>query len=317
MKIKYVYLSLFFEISGFFIFIKLNNFYGLCIYLLIHAFFSFFITFFLSFFIRKLSKINVFYVLFFLIFITSIFGVFFALFLYFYLKHYSLKNKAELKFLDTSEIYNNISPAKTKFGEGALKNIMSASDKLKEHILYYLKNNNLANKGVLLKEALSDDNDEIRLLAFSLLSKEEDKINKLISDKLNELRKYQKFEIYLDLGKLYWEMIYLAITDENLKHYYLNLSKKYFLKALEFNTGSLEVAFYLGRIFLFEKHFKKAKEMFLKSLKWNKNKAIPYLAEIYYNEKNFQKTEEIMNQLNLYSLHQNFYFHYKLWIKNE
>jgi tetratricopeptide (TPR) repeat protein len=126
----------------------------------------------------------------------------------------------------------------------------------------------------------------------------------------------EKNKIYKTLGSAYWEFIYLQISDDNLRNYYMNLSKEYFLKAVEVMSNDYETIFNLGKIYLKEGDLKKAEEFLMKAYKWNKGKVIPYLAEIYFMQKEYLKTKQTMKELSLYEINSGFYYNYLVWAKS-
>ena len=260
----------------------------------------------------KNLKLEIFLILTFLIFVTSFFGIIFAILLSFYLQTAKIEEKKEIKAIGLDSKYIKLPVTRRNFGEGAIYNISSANPQFKLNVLTYIVKNNMPNKGQVLKEALSDSDDEVRLMAFSVLSREEDKLNKAIFQKLEELKTAKdKEKIYKELGKLYWEFIYLGIVDENLKEFYLNLAKENFEKSKD----DIESRLYLGRIYLREKNLKKAKEM-LESIIEVEKKAIPYLAEVYFYEGDIKRVKELMKGLDLLSINLNFYFNYRVWVES-
>lgn len=316
-----IYYSIIIELAAIVFLVLLENFLGVLIYIFLHFISSFLISIVLSavfsrFEMFKNVKKDLLAVLTFFIFMTSVFGIFFSNFMLFFLKNRRFKKKEVIKEVNFNEITVSVPIAKRKFGEGAIHNITSANPNVKLSLLSYIVKQNFSNKGEILKEALSDTNDEVRLMAFSVLSREEDKLNKLIFKLLEDLKtasEKEKEQIYKNLGKLYWEFIYLGITDENLKAFYLNLAKEYFEKS----KNDYESKIYLGRIYLKEKKVQKAKELFEEALNFNKALVIPYLAEVYFDEKNFKKVKELINMLDKVNVHPNFYFNYKVWCEGD
>jgi tetratricopeptide (TPR) repeat protein len=207
-------------------------------------------------------------------------------------------------------------------GEGVFSNLSTNLPySLKLKTISILKNLKLAGTGRILKEVLSDDNDEVRLLAFSILSNEENKLTKniyFLQEKLKEVKENEeKAEILQNIGILYWEMIFLDIVDEELKDFYLQEAKRYFTEYLKIKE-SFDSLFYLGRIALREEEFDAAEKYFSKALNIKKdNKILPYTAEIYFYRKNYKKVLQILQNLDIYSIHPNFYPNYKVWAKYE
>ena len=248
-----------------------------------------------------------------IIFYHLVGSVFLALFLFDKIyKKYSKLDLEKLKRINKFclfDLTDKIPVVKIKFAEGMLNNVEKLNDFNKFRLLSYLTNRNISKKGDILKKVLSDNNDEIRLLAFSILSKEEDRLNKEILKRKELLKKKEDAYIYKELGELYWEFIFLQIADSELRDFYINLSKENFEKALELKEIK-DIYFYLGRIYLMKKDLEKAEECFLKYIN---EKTIPYIAEIFYNKGELEQAKSLIEELKLVNVHQNFYFNYKVW----
>ncbi len=278
-------------------------------FLLIHFIASVFFSF--SFWENNKKK---FLSYFFVIFFVPLLGAIFLFFLNKIFLDYNSREKFNKKVsrFGLDDLVDRIPKVKIQFSEAVLSNINSVGDYNKLRILSYITSRNIARKGAVLKSVLSDKNDEIRLLAFSIYSKEEDRINKGILirfEKLKTAGDEEKAKLYMEIGELYWEFIFLQISDSELRNFYMNLSMDYFEKSLKIKEIK-DVYFYMGRIYLLKKDLQKAKEYFLKDIN---TKTIPYIAEIFFNEKRFNEVKDLIGDLKLAVVHQNFYFTYKVW----
>lgn len=323
-KNKFIYYAIFFEtiaITSFFLYSNIFNVYH---YIVFHLLASFFISLVLAPFFSlkfKKQKKKIILVLTTFIFITSLIGLILPiLFLIFFKK--KIEKMPQVDILEFEQTGKYIPTVKRKLGESSLINFnKNAPENIKVDILSLQKRLNFKNKGRILKEALSDSNDEIRLLAFSIISKEEDIINKKIFE-LKERQKNvnsenEKADIYKNLGSLYWESIFLGIVDEELKNYFLKLTKEYFDKALKIKDD-YQIYLYLGRIFLIENNFEMAEKFLSKAYTVSQNnKILSYLIEIKYNKRDFKDVLEMSKNLDLCSIHPNFYFIYKTWVNDE
>jgi hypothetical protein len=327
MTYKLIFIAFFLEVVAIHYFFELKGLYAVLIYLGIHFIASLILSIILTpvFMIVNYKKTYLknkefsFFPMFLFIFSSSILGILFAFIfiIYVFFKKY--------KFLNTKGIVNSfddvdIPKVKAKLGAGALNNFENVHSVVKFNVLNYIKDNNVGSKGSILKIALSDNDDEIRLYSFSILSKSEDKLSNLIFENLQKLKEKnlsveEKNKIYQTLGSAYWEFIYLQISDDNLQNYYMNLSKEYFLQAIEVMPDDYESLFNLGKIYVREKNLQKAEEMLLKAYKWNKGKVILYLAEIYFIKKEYQKTKKLIKELSLYEINSGFYYNYLVWVK--
>ncbi|NPA32233.1 MAG: hypothetical protein GXO04_01255 [Aquificae bacterium] len=143
-----------------------------------------------------------------------------------------------------------------------------------------------------LKEAVSSPDDEVRLIAFSRISTLEKDIMNRIGEMTQMLEKAQskteRFSLLLSIAELYWELVYLGISDEELEHFYANSAKQYAKKALELRKSG-RASFLLGRISLREGELDEAERFLLFALRsgFPKERVAPYLLEVYFRKKDF------------------------------
>jgi hypothetical protein len=251
-------------------------------------------------------------IFFFLYFFISIFEFLGFLILYLILKRTHLE-KSEIFHIDTEyEIGHKImSVTGRQYGEGSVVSRLTDAKvpaSLQQSSLLYLINKSPALSYKFVKRSLYNPQDEIRLLAFGLLSK----IEKDINNKIMELKKYlndfndknNKGEIYLDLAKLYWESVYKNISDNEFDDYNLKKSKQYALESIKENYKKFENFFLLGKISLKLKDIEQAQKYFMESLRFDyfKDKTIPYMAEIYFNEKKYSESKRLFENIKMSTL---------------
>jgi len=305
---------------------EVKNIIAVLLYLVIHFCVSILLAYILTPLFTKINNKNnklkdkdkYFYIVFLFVFISSFVGMIFSIILAIYIifkKEKFLNIETFVNSLEDNDVLPNV---KSKLGMGALISFKEAHSVVKFNVLNYIRENNIKNKGHILKMAVSDDDDEIRLYAFSILSKEEDKLTKIMFENMQKLKekflsKREKNKIYRTLGIAYWEFLYLQLNDEQFKDYYLNMAKDNFLQAILNDENDYDSLFNLGRIYLQQKEINKAKDIFIRIYQWNKGKVTPYLAEIYFIEKEYEKVKELMKNLNLYEINSGFYFNYLLW----
>lgn len=153
-----------------------------------------------------------------------------------------------------------------------------------------------------LKRALSVDEDEIRLIAFSAISRMEKEIFEKINFLLKELEKTREpkklFQIYSSLAELYWEPVFLSIADEELAEFYLKTAAEYGLKALNIKEDS-KLLYLLGRIYLRLKEYNRAEEFLRKAMEKGMpiEKVAPYLLEIFFTKRDWKSIKELSSYL--------------------
>lgn len=319
------------EFFGLYINIFSNTLSNVYFYLFLHLIASFLVSLAIAplFSIKKVeNKIPIIVTSTILFFLTTFIGFIFSLIIFIYLMKRHMKRQRHnidiyLDSLDSKNI-EILSKSKRQFGEGTISTYntdLPASSKY--GILSLVSNLRFPNMGNVIKRSLEDDNDEIRLFAFNILSKEENFISNELKKRLEKLEnnndnKSEKSIILKEIGILYWELLYLDLVDNELNNYYLSLSEKYLKEALLSNQNDYETFLYLGRICLKRKEYDFALDYLQKVIELNeKEKAMPYMAEIYFNLKKYKEAKSLLSSLSKTEIHPNFYSNYCAWVNNE
>ena len=284
-----VSLSLLSEVTGLdslFIFTGMN---GIITYLLFHAGASFLIgsaTFFLlpQKYRSGTNKKLLITLLTLMVFSTGPLGVISGVFFYFMLLKKKSPSLPVEKLFTEEVIFPEVEQRKLGEAIGSLPN---------ERLILFLTKFPTAQTVKTLKKALSTKDDELRLLAFSVLSKMEKDIFERINLLLKELDKTgnseETFRIYSSLAELYWEPVFLGIADKELEEFYLNTALDYCLKALSIKEEG-KIFFLTGRIYLRLKNYEKAEEFLRKAVERGMpvEKVAPYLIEVYFVKRDWE-----------------------------
>jgi len=195
----------------------------------------------------------------------------------------------------------------------------------------------------IIKQTLKSNNDEIRLYAYSIINNIETRISDTLNKYFEILEKSEdekeKAKIYKGIAFLYWEQLYINLSDEALKKIYIeniikysNLSLEYFEKHKDEiiedgddekkeNSNDILFSLYilLGKLYIRQRdykmalnYFKKAQDIDPKSIS-----VIPYIAEIYYQFREFDKTKELLSSNKEFIYNQRLYPIIYQWSKNE
>jgi tetratricopeptide (TPR) repeat protein len=154
----------------------------------------------------------------------------------------------------------------------------------------------------LIRTMLPESQDEIRLLAFYLLSKQEKKFIPKISKALNLLQHESddasRAELAKNIAIEYWELTYHGLVEENLVNFVLGLALKYALDAKKVLLKDPSLEFLLGRLYLRLKSYESAKDCLLSAISYGAmpSRVIPYLAEAYYYQKNYTAIKSCMKE---------------------
>lgn len=235
----------------------------------------------------------------------------------FIIKKHGIYSKDIKKML---HVKNSFSPG------GAVVRLVSNYLKSTDRItaLIAIKNVHPAESNKIIKNLLEDDNYELRLFAFKHLEQQENKINDIIDQLLNKLEiindSEDLFINYKQLASVYWEAVYLNIVQDNLAQEYLNLSLKYAKKALGIKMNDTSLFIMLGKIYFHKQMFDEAIIIFNKIR--NKQKIFSttidsYLAEIYFELKNYDKVREILSNNKMLLDAQKTNIVHKLWCQHD
>lgn len=224
--------------------------------------------------------------------------------------------------LPEETLMEKVSVKKREFGEGAIGNLISAKGPRQVKLILLAKDFLHPITFSLIKKVVSENNEEARLYAFSLLSTTENRINDQIEKLLRAFKsnppQRQKAYILSRIAQLYWELIYLRIPDKELEEFYLDKALKYILDALSIEENA-EFFFVAGRIYLKRGDIKQAKDHFQRAFNTSKPnlriKVIPYLAEVYFKEGNLDLVKELFKQLN-FSIYPQVGFMKEFWLKD-
>ncbi|MBA2657875.1 MAG: hypothetical protein H0U70_12975 [Tatlockia sp.] len=243
---------------------------------------------------KALPVFGLFYLLSISIFIFGIFLALLVSLIFFYQK--PLDRKKPFWFSVDYPDYQH--PPSTQFlayGEGSGFNILKSSNssKVREKMLVAVNQFDAKSVSKINKLALSDDIDEVRLYAQSLIEKQERQLTRYIKEFSTELEKsedeittayYKK-----QLAEILWEQVYkYLVVDENLEAS-LEKIKLYATEAHKVLTDDLELPLILAKIALQQLDYEGAR-------KWLKQAAIneapdykifSILAEIEFSEKNY------------------------------
>ncbi|QOP44916.1 hypothetical protein FM071_00835 [Sulfurimonas paralvinellae] len=231
-------------------------------------------------------------------------GYFLTLWLFWYMVHVKYQAKAvQTNMLNLDEFETSFLKIERTFGEGSMINLIENSyipKSKKIKALSILANNPSPISLSIIKQTLTNDDDEIRLFGYAILNKTEKNINDRINKYLDVIRKEstkgeardEKKVAFAskELAFLYWEMVYTELSHESLKKnflnsalLYLNLAQEFYMQELnqlteEFHekkqspsfNRTLEDLYFTcssiytlkGRIFTLKQNYEKAQEYF-------------------------------------------------------
>lgn len=162
--------------------------------------------------------------------------------------------------------------------------------------------NELSNKdtNAINRLALTDDSDEVRLYAQSLIEKQEKKLTNLAKNVLENLEKtensteaaYHKKQ----LAEILWEEVYKYLVSNETLLLFLEKIKTYAEEAFSVLTADVELPLLLSQVALRQNRWPEAKHWITKA----ENNHAPiykictFRAELAYHEKNYSEIPKIL-----------------------
>ena len=150
----------------------------------------------------------------------------------------------------------------------------------------------------LLKLALTDKTDDIRLLAYAVIEKIEFNINRKIALFKRKLERKSNADILQRIAEGYWELCYLGIADGPIRNFYLAEAAGYLKQAHQL-TPSAAIELKLGRILLEQQQYAQAKQHLELAQEKGllKRQVTPYLAEVMFGQKHYQAVATLLQSL--------------------
>jgi hypothetical protein len=179
-------------------------------------------------------------------------------------------------------------------GEARIAGILHGNTNLNERQRAVLSTLRLRDEQAipLLRQALKDSEDDVRLLAYALMDRKEQAITarlRLRQQQLDKLRPDQRVGLHKLIAYDCWELIHLGLAQGEVLRYLLMTARTNVEDALKLNPKNANLQFLLGKILLRQGElvlastaFRQAEELGIDSIKIN-----PYLAEISFSQRRF------------------------------
>lgn len=210
-------------------------------------------------------------------------------------KAYEWRTVEELVLPKTPHEPNNL-----LYGSAALRGIISFTHNDQQRLAAVNSIRFLPDKEAipLLKIALNDLSDDVRLLAYASLDKIEFSLNETIEKLQKKFSLTPCAKTAHQIAQNYWELYYLGLADSPLKDHYLVKARDYLFKACEYEELS-KVHLLLGKVFLAEGSYLPAINSLEEALKGGllMKQVAPYLAEAAFMMKNYKKVRQYIMYL--------------------
>jgi len=187
---------------------------------------------------------------------------------------------------------------------GSLIEILEHSTQIDKRINSIIRTRQMRDQDAIpvLRMALKDSEDEVRLLAYALLDRKEKVINTQINDLLNKLENAppeSRPELHIRVAQGYWELVYTGLVQgivlqhvlkSALLHARKAIAEKPYHRGLHLLTGRILLR--LGDLEKSQTHFERARKLGIPS-----SDILPYLAEIAFMRKDFNNVQNCLRFL--------------------
>jgi len=153
----------------------------------------------------------------------------------------------------------------------------------------------------IIKNFLTDEDNEIRLYSFQALSNIKNEINSRINEAFNELENekdnFKKAQLNKKLALFYFQMFDLEISEESLQKFFIEKSMHHLSLAEEFIDDG-ELLLIKAKIMDVRGEPLAAIDALEKALKYgiDGNIIYPFMAEICFKLKDYKKVREILSK---------------------
>lgn len=128
------------------------------------------------------------------------------------------------------------------FSDGGLQDVLRHAPSPERRTMALMATRRMNGKDSIpiLKLALRDPADDVRLLAYSMLDQQESQINQRIEKTLNQLQaapEAQHTALHSTLARWYWELAYMGLAQGSVLEHVLNQAREHVERALSMGAG--------------------------------------------------------------------------------
>lgn len=154
----------------------------------------------------------------------------------------------------------------------------------------------------LLKQALKDPSDEVRLFAFTRIERLRDALDKSAKDFLAALDASAPPErgfVHMRLAECYWEVAYLRLAEGAVLDHTLHCVLEHAEKAAATRPEHAPADFLRGRALLALQRYEEAGDAFAAAARsgYSRHKVLPYAAECAFQRRQFDVVRAMLSEL--------------------
>jgi tetratricopeptide (TPR) repeat protein len=197
------------------------------------------------------------------------------------------------------------------YSEGGLRQVLNEAGSTDKRLKALMTTRQMADRDAveLLREALKDPADDVRLLAYSMLEQKEKALAsqaRRLQVALEDPDSENPSRLTRRLAQVWWEMAYLGLAQGGLRSYYLDSARR-LLMGLTDSVAMYSDWLLLGRVELALGNIIAARRAFDHALDRGAphELILPYQAEVAFLERDFQKVRFCLASLTGYRPSQN------------
>lgn len=158
----------------------------------------------------------------------------------------------------------------------------------------------------VLREALGDSADDLRLLAYGMLESKEKELTWRIQEAQERFQRYdprshaeEHYNAARELAELYWELVYQNLVQGDMRSYALAQVQRFSTDALRFHVRDAGLWVMSGRMRMMGGDYNGAAAAFSSAiaLGFPAVRAEPYLAELAYLRRDYSTARRLMRRI--------------------
>jgi hypothetical protein len=181
---------------------------------------------------------------------------------------------------------------------------VSAPLELRMKALLALQNVPTRQSSGILREALADSTDDLRLLAYGMLDAREQHLTQRIEQALQRhgdagADTDARYLAARELAELYWEMVYQELVQGDMRDFALAQVRRFCAEALRHKVKDTGLWVISGRMRLLAGDYNGATGAFATAIRqgFPRVRALPYLAELAFLRRDYDTARRIMAEL--------------------
>ncbi|MFV9682122.1 HEAT repeat domain-containing protein [Pseudomonas sp. NY15367] len=186
------------------------------------------------------------------------------------------------------------------FNDGGLQDVLRHARDPDQRLTAIFATRRMRSKEAIpiLKLALRDPSDDVRLLAYSMLDQRESRINQRIEHALADMENVstdRKFALHAQLARWYWELAYVGLAQGSVLDHVLQQAWGHVTSALVGNTSG-ELHLLAGRIAMEQGNLDEAMAQFDLSAQTGMDavQLAPYRAEIAFLRQRYEEIPQML-----------------------